>query len=34
MSLNVPLYYQKENWWCGPASVEMVLQYIQGWSYS
>ena len=32
--LSVPLYQQQEGYYCGPASVQMVLKYLTGTTYS
>lgn len=33
-ALNVPMYKQEQNTWCGPASVQMVVKYVDGRYFS
>lgn len=32
--LHVPMYFQKTNYWCGPASVEMIIDFYRGSVYN
>lgn len=32
--LPVPLFHQEQNWYCGPASVQMISTYLSGTTYS